>query len=74
MGRIKRFEEYQFLGTRDDMVVYDCDDEDQFAMLAAREESEGLVQQNLISAIAPPILAEAQNRGYRPVVVSAAER
>ena len=48
MGRIKRFEEYRFLGTRDDMKVYDCDDPEQFATLSAREEEEDLVQQNLI--------------------------
>lgn len=67
MGRIKRFEEYRFLGTRDDMRVYDCDDDQQFQVLADREEADGLSQRNLISAISPQSLAEARNRGYRPV-------
>jgi hypothetical protein len=67
MARIKRFEEYRFLGTRDDMLVYDCDDDAQFAVLQSREDAEGLSQQNLISAISPHSLAEARNRGYQPV-------
>lgn len=47
------------------MVVYDCDDSDQFALLEAQaEDLEGL---NLISAFAPDSEAEARNRGFRPV-------
>ena len=67
MGRLRRFEESRFLGTRDDMRVYDCDDEGQFAALAARAEAEDMLGANLISAIAPDTLAEARNRGFRPV-------
>lgn len=70
MGRIKRFDEYRFLGTRDDMIVYDCDDPSQFAILEGREAAESLVERNLISAIAPSSLAEARNRGYSPLAES----
>ena len=49
------------------MIVYDCDDETQFATLAARVEAESLTERNLLSAIAPDTLAEARNRGFRPV-------
>jgi hypothetical protein len=42
------------VGTRDDMVVYDCDDE------------EDLVSANLLASFAPDTLAEARNRGFRP--------
>ncbi len=67
MGRLKKFDEYRFLGTRDDMVVYDCDDPVQFAVLEEREARERLVEKNLISAIAPATVAEARNRGYTPL-------
>lgn len=67
MGRLKRFEEYRFLGTRDDMKVYDCDDPAQFALLQDREEAEQLSLRNLISALSPQTLAEARNRGYEPI-------
>ncbi len=67
MGRLLRFGESRFVGVRDEMVVYDCDDEDQFALLEARVEAEALTERNLLSAIAPDTLAEARNRGFRPV-------
>jgi len=66
VGRLRRFEEHRFIGTRDDMAVYDCDDADQFAAVSARLESEDLAGRNLISAIAPDTLEEARNRGFRP--------
>ena len=67
MGRLHRFEDNRFLGTRNDMRVYDCDDPVQFDLLETRAEAEGLVADNLISAIAPDTLDEARNRGFRPV-------
>ena len=67
MGRLRRFEEHRFIGTRDDMRVYDCDDEDQFSRLEERVDNEDLFSQNLLSAVAPDTLAEARNRGFRPV-------
>lgn len=66
MGRLKRFEEFRFLGARDTMIVYDCDDGDQFGELEEREKQEGLVQMNLISAFGPDLLSEARNRGFQP--------
>ncbi len=67
MGRLRRFEHSRFLGTRDDMRFYDCDDPDQFAMLEARMNDYGPRAGTLISAIAPDTAAEARNRGYRAV-------
>ena len=67
MGRLRRFEDSRFVGTRDDMRVYDCDDAGQFAILEARMQDENLVDLNLISALAPDTLAEARNRGFHPV-------
>ncbi len=67
MGRLLRFGENRFVGVRDEMTVYDCDDESQFAALEARVEAERLTEKNMLSAIAPDTLAEARNRGFRPV-------
>ncbi len=66
MGRLRRFEEHRFVGTRDDMVVYDCDDEEQFEALEERGEELDLLGANLLSSFAPDTLAEARNRGFRP--------
>ncbi|MBT8217061.1 MAG: hypothetical protein HKN74_07680 [Acidimicrobiia bacterium] len=70
MGRLRRFEEHRFLGTRDDMVVYDCDDDEQFAALEERFVADDLLARNLISAVAPDTLAEARNRGFEPAVIA----
>jgi hypothetical protein len=64
MGRLKRFEEHQFIGTRDDMVVHDCENADDLATLEARIASEELIKRNLLQTFAPDALAEARNRGF----------
>lgn len=66
MARLKRFEHHRFLGARDTMVVYDCDDADDFAELSARDEAEHLTMRNLISTFGPDLATEAANRGFRP--------
>lgn len=66
MGRLRRFEKHRFVGTRDDMVVYDCDDAAQFAALEARVGAEGLLTRNLLQAFGPDDIAEARNRGFTP--------
>ena len=68
MGRLSRFEDNRFIGTRDDMIVYDCDDDEQFGRLEARVVEEGLLDRNELASIAPDTLAEARNRGFRPAV------
>lgn len=67
MSRLPRFERYRFVGTRDTMIVYDCDDDDQFAELAEREESEKLGGRLFLQSFAPDTITEARNRGFRPV-------
>ncbi len=67
MGRLLRFGENRFVGVRNEMIVYDCDDELQFAALERRNEAESLTNDNLLAAISPDTLAEARNRGFRPV-------
>ena len=64
MGRLRRFEDYRYIGTRDTMVFYDCDEDDQFAELEDRIEADELLTKNLLSAIGPDTPAEARNRGF----------
>ena len=66
MGRLSRFEGYRFIGVRDRMIVYDCDDSDQFADLSEREDEENLGDRLLLQSFAPDTLDEARNRGFRP--------
>jgi hypothetical protein len=47
------------------MIVYDCDDDEQYAQLAERVESDDLVAKNLLSSFAPDEVSEARNRGFR---------
>lgn len=72
MGRLRRFAENRYIGTRDTMRVYDCDDADQFAALEQRVAESGLFEHNLLSTFAPDTLPEARNRGFRRVIVVAA--
>lgn len=66
MGRLRRFDDHRFIGLRDEMRVYDCDDEGQFEALRTRVEGNDLVARALIASFAPDTLAEARNRGFRP--------
>ena len=65
VARIKRFEEHRYLGTRDDMRVYDCDDSAQIDELNKRIESEDLVEAKVIQSFAPDRLSDARNRGFK---------
>jgi hypothetical protein len=64
MSRLRRFPEHRWIGTRDDMTVYDCDDPVQFEALETRMEMEDLSGRLLVSSFAPDSLAEARNRGF----------
>lgn len=66
MTRIKRFEEFRFVGVRDTMVVYDTDDPEQSEALRERVESDDLVTQKQVQAFGPDSLEEARNRGFKP--------
>lgn len=67
MGRLSRFEDARFLGDRETMKVYDCDDEEQFQVLRRRVESRKLLDRNQLQSFAPDTPEEATNRGFRPV-------
>ena len=67
MGRLRRFANFRFIGRRDQMRFYDCDDPGQFAAL---EEAVNLLRLDMInqlSSFAPDTSAEALNRGFHPV-------
>lgn len=66
MPRLKRFERSRFVGLRDTMIVYDCDDPQQLAVLEQRVESDDMMGRKLIQTYGPDTLAEARNRGFRP--------
>lgn len=67
MSRLSRFENYRFIGVRDTMIVYDCDDGPQFEELKERVEAEDLSNRLLLQSFAPDSIVEARNRGFRPV-------
>ena len=67
MARIKRFESQRYVGSRDTMVVYDTDDASQAEELTLRAGVDDLHGKNLLQSFAPDDLAEARNRGFKPV-------
>jgi hypothetical protein len=67
VSRLHRFEDFRYIGTRDDMRVYDCDDPSQFEALDTRLGAEDLLTRNLLQSFAPDTLEEAMNRGFRPI-------
>lgn len=66
MARLKRFEDFRFVGAKDTMRVYDCDDEDQLKRLQVKVERDDLLGRNLLQAFGPDSLEEAANRGFTP--------
>lgn len=65
MPRLSRFEEHRFVGTRDDMELYDCDDATMLASLEERIRADELLRRNLLQSFAPDTEVEANNRGFR---------
>ena len=69
MSRLKRFEEFRFVGARDSMIVYDTDDGTQSELLAGRLEADDLLTRTLIQTFGPDTVDEARNRGFRPLPI-----
>ena len=65
MSRLRQFPDHRFIGTRDDMRLYDCDDAEQFSALAERVADDELVGRALLSSFAPDTAGEAANRGFK---------
>lgn len=70
MARLRRLEAHRFVGARDTMRVYDTDDTDEADALSARIETDDLMERLLIQTFGPDTVAEARNRGFRPVVLT----
>ena len=64
MSRLRQFPDHRYIGTRDDMRLYDCDDADQFAALSERVADDEMVEKTLLSSFAPDTAEEAANRGF----------
>ena len=67
MSRLKRLEEFRFVGARDSMIVYDTDDGTQSDLLAGRLEANDLLNRTLIQTFGPDTVDEARNRGFSQV-------
>ncbi len=65
MPRLPAFAEHRFIGTRDDMTLFDCDQADEFERLESRVVSDDLVATNGLQSFSPDTVAEARNRGFR---------
>jgi|TARA_Y100001936_G_scaffold27015_1_gene25238 hypothetical protein len=49
------------------MKVYDCDDENQFALLNEYLKDYDYVSLNLVQSFSPDTIDEAKNRSFRPI-------
>lgn len=67
MSRLPRLEEHRYVGLRDTMKVYDCDDDVQFEQLKSRIDEGDLIRQKQVQTFGPDTLMEAKNRSFRPV-------
>ena len=66
MSRLDRFEDYRYIGVRDTMKLYDCDDASQFEELTERVAEQGLIEGLGLTTFSPDSLDEAANRGFKP--------
>ena len=64
MSRLARFGDYRYIGVRDTMTFYDCDDVDKFEELQKRVDDGDLVQRMMLQSFAPDSPEEAANRGF----------
>ena len=67
VSRLRRFPDNRFIGRRDTMFAFDCDDESQYKLLAAAANEMALDEQNLLQSFAPDAFFEAANRGFRSI-------
>ena len=65
MARIARFEEHRYVATRDDMRVYDTDDDAQSKALSERIATENLLDRKQLQSFGPDNLPEARTRGFK---------
>lgn len=65
MSRLARFGDYRYIGVRDTMTFYDCDDVVEFEKLAEMVDGEDLVGRKMLQSFAPDSPEEAANRGFK---------
>ena len=68
MGRLSRFESYRFVGVRETMTVYDCDNEAEFAELEDLVDELGLVDRNQLQSFSPDTLTRGGESQLSPVL------
>ena len=64
VSRLRRFPDNRFVGRRDKMIVYDCDDPELFDVLTAAVNELALDMGNHLQSFAPDTMDEARNRGF----------
>ena len=67
MARIARFEEHRYVATRDDMRVYDTDDDVQSKTLSERIAADNLLDRKQLQSFGPDTIPEARNRGFKAI-------
>jgi len=67
MADLRRLSDHRYVGVRDSMLVYDTDDQRQFAALEGRLADDDLIGGDLIQTFGPDTLPEARNRGFRAI-------
>lgn len=67
VSRLKRFDSHRYLGDRRTMVVYDCDDPNEFSTLQDLATQHDLTARNLLQTFGPDEPSEARNRSFRRV-------
>lgn len=67
MSRLRRLEEFRYVGVRDTMRVYDTDDPEEAGQLEQRIADDDLLRAKLIQTFGPDDVEEAKNRGFRRI-------
>jgi len=67
VARLRRFEAHRFVAVRSTMWVYDTDDAEQSSVLEDEVAAGDLFDRDQLQTFGPDTLAEARNRGFRPL-------
>lgn len=67
MSRLRRFPYNRFIGRRDTMIFFDCDDSQEFEVLETEVSEKSLDLTRMLQSFAPDTAKEAANRGFSPI-------
>jgi hypothetical protein len=70
VSRLRRFPDNRFIGHRDEMIAYDCDDPEEFTVVENAVIARSLDAKNQLQSFAPDTATEAANRGFSRVDLS----